>query len=232
MSRIIERGNWKLVWENNRECYHCKLHPELGLSFPEAPTHSSGNGEDEEFIRDRQLVEKCEKLGLPSKLSIAENKQHRAVRIALKKGFTSMTLTGKPAVLNKTLGGLPSAFDEDIGDVVYYNFPTTWNHFQSDHAITFRMMPISPTETELVSKWLVPKDAIEGVDYHLKILTEVWLATNTQDEDIVAKVQNGVKSSYFQPGPYNMYHEGGVTVFVDWYCNAMKIALENRKLNL
>lgn len=20
---IIEKGNWKLVWENNRECYHC-----------------------------------------------------------------------------------------------------------------------------------------------------------------------------------------------------------------
>ena len=25
---IIEKGNWKLVWENNRECYHCAVnHP-------------------------------------------------------------------------------------------------------------------------------------------------------------------------------------------------------------
>ncbi|MGO7624536.1 SRPBCC family protein, partial [Rhizobium ruizarguesonis] len=22
-STIIDKGNWKLVWENNRECYHC-----------------------------------------------------------------------------------------------------------------------------------------------------------------------------------------------------------------
>ena len=29
-STIVERGNWKLVWENNRECYHCQAnHPEL-----------------------------------------------------------------------------------------------------------------------------------------------------------------------------------------------------------
>ena len=29
-STIIEKGNWKLVWENNRECYLCAAnHPEL-----------------------------------------------------------------------------------------------------------------------------------------------------------------------------------------------------------
>src|SRR5262245_10029563 len=29
-STIIEEGNWKLVWENNRECYHCSAnHPSL-----------------------------------------------------------------------------------------------------------------------------------------------------------------------------------------------------------
>ena len=34
-SRIVEKGNWKLVWENNRECYHCAAnHPELTQSFP------------------------------------------------------------------------------------------------------------------------------------------------------------------------------------------------------
>jgi Rieske 2Fe-2S family protein len=32
---IIEKGNWKLVWENNRECYHCSVnHPELCRTFP------------------------------------------------------------------------------------------------------------------------------------------------------------------------------------------------------
>jgi Rieske 2Fe-2S family protein len=37
-SRIIERGNWKLVMENNRECYHCAgSHPELTRTFRRRP---------------------------------------------------------------------------------------------------------------------------------------------------------------------------------------------------
>ena len=37
-STIVEKGNWKLVWENNRECYHCAgNHPSLTRTFPEDP---------------------------------------------------------------------------------------------------------------------------------------------------------------------------------------------------
>jgi len=37
-SSIIENGNWKLVWENNRECYHCGgNHPALCRTFPDDP---------------------------------------------------------------------------------------------------------------------------------------------------------------------------------------------------
>ena len=28
---ILENGNWKLVWENNRECYHCSRQPSRAL---------------------------------------------------------------------------------------------------------------------------------------------------------------------------------------------------------
>ncbi len=44
----------------------------------------------------------------------------------------------------------------------------------ADHATTFRMLPLTPTTTQLTTKWLVHKDAVEGVDYDLKRLTEVW----------------------------------------------------------
>jgi hypothetical protein len=36
--------------------------------------------------------------------------------------------------------------DDVVGDVLFYHYPTTWNHFTADHAITFRVLPISPTE--------------------------------------------------------------------------------------
>src|ERR1700736_4359248 len=44
-STIVEHANWKLVWENNRECYHCAAnHPELIRPFPEDPTATGVDG--------------------------------------------------------------------------------------------------------------------------------------------------------------------------------------------
>ena len=41
-STIIEKGNWKLVIENNRECYHCAgAHPELCRTYPDRPGFTS-----------------------------------------------------------------------------------------------------------------------------------------------------------------------------------------------
>ncbi len=45
-------------------------------------------------------------------------------------------------------------------------------------------------------------EAIEGVDYSLKELTEVWLATNDQDRRMVEENQLGVSSPAFEPEPY------------------------------
>jgi len=37
-STIVEKGNWKLVIENNRECYHCSgSHPSLCRTFSDNP---------------------------------------------------------------------------------------------------------------------------------------------------------------------------------------------------
>ena len=55
-SRIIEEGNWKLVLENNRECYHCAgSHPELCRTFPgsafvHAHHHRSGRRHHREVL--------------------------------------------------------------------------------------------------------------------------------------------------------------------------------------
>ena len=61
-SSIVEKGNWKLVWENNRECYHCVAnHPELCKTFPEAPTVTGiQNSKD-----DPEIVAHWENVKLP-----------------------------------------------------------------------------------------------------------------------------------------------------------------------
>ena len=83
-STIVEKGNWKLVWENNRECYHCASnHPELLRTFPERPTFSALGSQ----IGDPTIEEhwtRCEAAGLPSTFRLSENGQHRTVRLPLR----------------------------------------------------------------------------------------------------------------------------------------------------
>ncbi len=216
-STVVEQGNWKLVMENNRECYHCRLaHPQLCRTFPEAPLHSGG-GSDEEVRATAELVERCEALGLPSRFAIAEDHQYRVMRMALLDDAQSMTLDGAPAV-SRRFAHLP---DGDLGDVLLYHYPSTWCHFMGDHVLTFRMLPLSPTSTELRTTWLVPADATEGVDYDLTRLTEVWLTTNAQDTALVERTQRGVSSPAYRPGPYSPVEEEGVIQFVDWYARVL-----------
>lgn len=216
-SVIVEHGNWKLVMENNRECYHCRLaHPELCRTFPEAPLHSGG-GSIEELRAIDELVERCEADGLPSRFLIADDHQYRIMRMPFLGEARSMTMDGRPAVARR-FGALP---DHNLGDVLLYHYPSTWNHFTADHAVTFRMLPSGPTTTELRTTWLVPGDAVEGVDYDLGRLTEVWTATNAQDTALVERTQRGVTSPVYRPGPYSPVEEEGVIQFVDWYAASM-----------
>ncbi|MCO6186645.1 SRPBCC family protein [Rhizobium sp. L1K21] len=221
-STIIEKGNWKLVWENNRECYHCAgNHPELCKTYPENPSISgvSGAADDPETA---EHWAKCEAIGLPSKFQIDEDGQFRAARMPLLRDAISYTISGRKAVHMR----LSDQVNQDrIGTLLLFHYPTTWNHVLSDHAITFRVMPISATETAVTTKWLVHKDAVEGIDYRLEELTHVWTETNDQDRQIVEENARGILSPAYEPGPYSEVHEGGVAQFVEWYTRFMESRL-------
>ncbi len=221
-SSIVEHGNWKLVWENNRECYHCKgSHPELCRSFPDAPTVVGVEGSVADPLV-RAHWDRCESAGLPSAFRIDPLGQFRSVRVPLFRDAVSYTMSGQAAVQRRLSDGVTS---ERIGALLLFHFPTTWNHMLRDHAVSFRVLPLGPTETQVTTKWLVHKDAVEGTDYTVEELTRVWLATNDQDRRIVEENQRGVNSPAFDGGPYSPVHETGVAQFVDWYCGAMERSL-------
>jgi glycine betaine catabolism A len=222
-STIIERANWKLVWENNRECYHCAAnHPELCRSYPEDPAVTGVDaGNNNPRIAGKWA--RWESLGLPSKFQIASSGQYRTARMPLIEGTVSYTMTGNPAVRRPLTDAIQ---ERDIGTLLLFHYPSIWNHIMGDHASSFRMLPISATETQLTTKWLVHRDAVEGVDYDLKTLTEVWLATNDEDRRICQENQLGVMSPGYDPAPYSPVHEDGVVQFVDWYCSHLQRRLE------
>ncbi|MCZ2722589.1 aromatic ring-hydroxylating dioxygenase subunit alpha [Marinomonas sp. 15G1-11] len=217
---LLEKGNWKLVFENNRECYHCDSnHPELLNSFVENLSVAGVGGDD-----DPELVahwDKCEAAGLPSRLVMDEKGQYRMTRIPLSAKAVSYTMSGQPAVNHR----LDKSGVEDIGALLYFHYPSTWNHFLGDYALSFRVLPLSSGETLVTTKWLVHKDAVEGVDYDLETLTKVWVDTNNQDRELVEETFRGVSSPSYIPGPFSDIAENGVCQFVDWYCDTMKAKL-------
>ncbi|WP_323009406.1 aromatic ring-hydroxylating dioxygenase subunit alpha [Paracoccus sp. (in: a-proteobacteria)] len=224
-STIVEKGNWKLVIENNRECYHCGgSHPSLCRTYSDNPLMTVMEGPNAASSEILSHWSRCDEAGLPARFVNEPGMQWRLARVPLLNNAESFTMSTKAAV-NRRMGTIPW---NDAGSLMFYHFPSSWHHFLPDHAIVFRLLPISPTETEVTSKWLVHKDAVEGVDYDLQKLTEVWLATNDEDRRVVEENQRGILSPAYEPGPYSPSQEEGVIHFVDWYVRRMMDRLSPR----
>lgn len=213
---IVEDANWKLVIENNRECYHCVgSHPELLATLIEfaLPDDPRANRDFQLLMQEKTAL--WDRLGLPH-LPVDGGTEFRCIRLPFHRGALSFTSDGR-AACTKLLGDMT---EPDIGSVRMFRVPNNWNHFLSDHIIHFRVLPLSATQTVLKTTWLVHEDAVEGVDYDIETLTEVWRATNAQDARLVAHNQRGVNSKGYQPGPYAP-SEFMLNNFTDWYAGKL-----------
>ena len=136
-STIVEEGNWKLVWENNRECYHCAAnHPELARTYPDTPTITSVSG----AAGDPKVVDhwqQCETLGLPSRLQLSDDGQLRTARMPLLGSAVSYTHSGQPAVNEASQRrAFCTRYRQHRRVARVSPTTTTWNHFLGDHAIS------------------------------------------------------------------------------------------------
>ena len=123
-------------------------------------------------------------MGLPSEEieKLLDVTGFRTQRLPLDRHGESQTLDAKVAS-KKLLGGFDKA---DLGGLSFWTQPNSWHHFMSDHIVTFSVIPLSAGKTLVRTKWLVHKDAKEGIDYDVKNLTAVWNATN----DWIARSSN------------------------------------------
>ena len=219
---LVEQGNWKLVMENNRECYHCDGHPELSCSL--FPTYGYEAADMPARLRpafDRYLAAEdllrrdCEERGLPyariEELSGRET-GFRIQREPLDGAGESLSLDGS-AVSRPLLGELDTP---RLGRLSMHHQPNAWFHCMADHAVTFSVLPLAPDRTLLRTTWLVHEDAVEGEDYDVDALTDVWRQTNLQDGVFVARAQLGTTSPAYEPGPYAP-SEYQVDDFCTWY---------------
>ena len=211
-SDLVERGNWKLVMENSRECYHCATaHRELMHSLLDIYDFADPGNADA-ITRHWAAWDAA---GLPS--GVADGPDYRAAQLPLTNDARSITMDGRLAC-TKPLGRAP---DNAYGSLRWVHYPSTFNHALSDYAVLIRMLPLGPQETLVTTKFLVAADAVEGVDYDIAHLTTVWNATNDQDRMLVERNQAGVNSTGYRPGPYSPTLEAGIVKFVDWYCDVL-----------
>jgi glycine betaine catabolism A len=228
-SDLIEHGNWKLTMENNRECNHCAgNHPELTVPLLEYGFGYQPSPDNDEEVKAFQGLlarehARWQACGLPSAEveRLSEVTGYRAVRLPIAQSGESQTVDTKVAS-RRLLGTLTEAA---LGGLSVWTQPNSWQHFMSDHIVSFSVLPISPGRTLLRTRWLVHKDAQEGVDYDVDRLASVWTATNAQDGALVERAHQGIASVAYEPGPYSPFTEGLVDGFCNWYLRELTAGL-------
>lgn len=218
------KANWKLVWENNRECWHCHVsHPQyVKANYDVAPIDDPAVKEEIQAIATA-TTERIRAYGL--EIDYQEAGMVRfpstdcwwsANRTPLVKGWVTESVDGRPVA--PIMGHYPA---RNVGTLRLRTMPNFWNHSSSDHAVSTRLAPGGPGLTRIQVQWLVHEDAVEGRDYELGRLLPFWELTSEQDWRLCEKNQEGVSSSAFTPGPYSTKREYNVIRYTEWYLSAI-----------
>ena len=220
----LVKANWKLVWENNRECFHCNVnHPQyIKANFDHYNADDTtpriekrikaAVAHNERKWADKGLAPTHRKTGMTIFPDAEKNIWFSANRTALVDGYISETMDGKQVA--PLMGDY---LETDVGTLRMRSLPNFWNHSSCDHGVSTRLLPVGPQLTAIRVWWLVNAKAVEGRDYHLEKLMPFWQLTSEQDWKICERQQRGVNSRAYSPGPYSTYKEYNVDSFVQWY---------------
>jgi glycine betaine catabolism A len=220
----LVKANWKLVWENNRECYHCNAnHPQyIKANFDHYNADDTTpriRGQIANSITRGEgkwaaagLAPTHKQAGMTPFPDVKRGIWFSANRTPLTDGWVSETMDGKQVA--PVMGEYPAA---DVGTLRVRALPNFWNHSSCDHGVSTRLLPAGPQQTAVRVYWLVDEKAVEGRDYDLEKLMPFWQLTSEQDWLICERQQKGVNSSAYTPGPYSTFKEDNVDSFVQWY---------------
>lgn len=227
----LVHANWKVVWENNRECYHCNVnHPQYIRAnfdhFNADDTSPAVRGRIEAAVRRGEqrwqaagLAPTHRDAGMTRFPDAEGGIWYSANRTPLADGWLSETVDGQPCA--PLMGDYQ---DPDVGTLRVRTLPNFWNHSSCDHSVSTRLMPMGPQLTALRVWWLVDARAEEGRDYDLARLMPFWQLTSEQDWAICERQQRGIASTAYTPGPYSTFKEYNVDAFVRWYLKSLRVS--------
>jgi glycine betaine catabolism A len=168
-------ANWKLLFHNFSECYHCPaVHPHLNKL---TPYRNSENDLDEGAV-----------LGGPMTMVNAGG---------------SMTLYGAThgARCAPTFTDLTAA---ECGRVYYYTlFPSAFLSLHPDYVMVHRAQPLAIGRTRVTCDWYFHPEAIAAPGFDPQPAIAFWDLTNRQDWALCENAARGMRSSAWTPGPYS-----------------------------
>ncbi len=165
--------NWKLVFQNYSECYHCPtLHPVLNRL---TPYRDSDND-----------LEAGPVLGGPMYLA---------------EGSKSMTMDGSACA--PLLPGAETSSEGRLTVHYYVVFPTCFLSLMPDYALVHRIQRRGPLASTITCDWLFDREAAAAPGFDPSGAIDFWDMTNRQDWEVCTLSQQGIGSRAYEPGPYS-----------------------------
>ena len=190
------QANWKLIFQNNSECYHCLgVHPELSKISP----HDSAENDLTEgpFLGGFMRIAKGRSLTMSGKacaLGIADS---------------SRAHDHAPARDRNPSQEIENDYDREHEQdgknrVFYYSiFPNMLLSLHPDYVMVHQLRPESPARTLIFCNWFFHPEAFEREDFKPEDAIEFWDMVNKQDWHVCELSQKGISSRGYEPGPYS-----------------------------
>ena len=188
------RANWKLIFENYSECYHCLgVHPELSKI---SPYDSAENDLTEgPFLGGFMRIAKGKSLtmsGNACALGVADSARDRAQEQKNDYDYPPSRRSGA------------ASEQEGKNRVFYYSiFPNMLLSLHPDYVMVHQLWPQSPERTLILCDWLFHPEAFEQEDFNPDDAIEFWNMVNRQDWHVCELSQQGISSRAYEPGPYS-----------------------------
>lgn len=212
-------ANWKVLVENNRECYHCRVsHPEFSASNYDLGLPGDPRADAEYDATLRREYARWRGMGLaPEDVSFPDGAPYRVSRLPLKDGYLTESLDG--GLTAPLMGDLTSP---ETGSLRLITLPNLWAHANCDYAMTTRLLPLAPERTRVDVTFLVREDAVAGEDYEPERVAHVWKETSEEDWELCENNQAGIRSLAYEPGPLSPLTEHSVEQFAGWYLDELR----------
>jgi Rieske 2Fe-2S family protein len=176
------RANWKLVAENNLECYHCPFCHDVLCEAMDVGSFKADIATGARYAVQHPNLIAGSGPGIP-----------------VRPGAASLTRAGGFAS-TRLLGGLTEG---DAGFSAGFHIAPVFGAalFYVDHIVMQTNWPIAAGLTKQKIQWFVHAEAVEGEDYQVPAVIEVLDTTAREDVEIIERNARGAASRSYTPGP-------------------------------